>query len=87
MCFYRFAKHCVRCDVRRDFGRSLLADHSLIADSPMGEYILLKSRLDSATQIEDPKEAEIARWKTLIAALVNILHGKIKFGIFKFPIN
>ena len=67
---FSYARPCVRCDVRRDFGRLLLSDHALLADSRMGEYILLTTRIDSAQNFLSPQERDNAKIYTLMAALV-----------------
>ncbi|KAL3099068.1 hypothetical protein niasHS_001056 [Heterodera schachtii] len=62
----RFAPLCTRCDFRRDFGRRLLGDHALLADSSMGEHLLLRLRLEEAVA----GGAEWERVRSLAAALV-----------------
>ncbi|CAK5087453.1 unnamed protein product [Meloidogyne enterolobii] len=68
----RYARPCGRCDVRRDFGRLLLSDHALLADSRMGEYILLTTQMDPTKNLLDFKDEENRRIYTLMAAVILI---------------
>jgi len=65
-----YARPCGRCDVRRDFGRLLLSDHALLADSRMGEYILLTTQMDPTKNLLDSTDEENKRIYTLMAAVV-----------------
>uniref|UniRef100_A0A915MB93 Uncharacterized protein n=1 Tax=Meloidogyne javanica TaxID=6303 RepID=A0A915MB93_MELJA len=68
----RYARPCGRCDVRRDFGRLLLSDHALLADSRMGEYILLTTQMDPTKNLLDSTDEENKRIYTLMAAVILI---------------
>ena len=81
----RYARTCVRCDIRREHGRSLLLDHSLLVDSQMGEYILLKQKIEAAAKLADPKEAEFMHLRTLITALVCVKLIQIFFSFLSDP--